>query len=147
MSLLKHMVLLINVVYIHAKSPEEFKLFKEQAPLMQSLIKGLDVIEILDEHQQAPHGCMLETLSATNVLYLLVKGKVDLKKEVAKLTKRVVRSESSLKSTIKQTKISDYSNKVPEAIQEQNNEKIELLKSEISVMQDTIDKLKAIDLE
>eukprot|EP00835_Amoeboradix_gromovi_P000942 NODE_35_length_31537_cov_0.293403.p24 type:complete len:107 gc:universal NODE_35_length_31537_cov_0.293403:9610-9290(-) len=105
------------------------------------------MIEILGNDDKAPHGCMSEAVSATNAVYLLVKGQVDIQKEVLRLKKKVAKAENNLKSTVKQTEINGYTTKVPEAVQLSNKEKIDLLKTELTMMQDTINKLKAIDLE
>ncbi|KAG7207193.1 hypothetical protein KM043_008878 [Ampulex compressa] len=108
----------------------------------QSLIETLAYSNVKDG--APPVGCVIITVTEKLQVHLLLKGLIDPKKELEKLTKK----EEQLMDVIKKTKmaisIPDYSIKVPLDVQKSNKEKLDNSEGELQHIVDAMIALRAM---
>lgn len=78
-----------------------------------------------------PAGCAILTVSGQCEVHLLLKGLIEVDKEIAKLQKKQVQLEQTVYKLNQAMEASDYTTKVPTEVQTANTEKLEQSESEI----------------
>jgi len=88
-------------------------------------------VEVVGTVDNVPDGCGSQVLSSSLVIYILIKGKVNLDEEIDKCEKKlvlVIQSAEKLRKTVMDEK------NVPENVREANKEKLETYEAEIAVL-------------
>ena len=83
-------------------------------------------ITFLDETAQVPPGCAMTNLSDKCKMYLLLKGIIDIEKEVQKMTKKKEKLNQEIESLKKLMTSDNYETRVPEAVRQKNQEKVNI---------------------
>eukprot|EP00118_Oscarella_pearsei_P025855 m.308914 g.308914 ORF g.308914 m.308914 type:complete len:1085 (+) comp45062_c0_seq1:2-3256(+) len=82
-------------------------------------------------NEKAPQGCTVATVGDKCEVHLLIKGLVDIAKEIQKLESKRERVTTKLQKLKELTQVPDYAAKVPENVQQSNEEKLQLNESEL----------------
>lgn len=93
----------------------------------------------------APPGCAILTISDKCEVHLLLKEFIDPAKELEKVLKKQEQLKESKTKLIKIISAEDYTDKVPQTIQEANNIKITQLNVEIIRLEEAIKTLKLME--
>jgi valyl-tRNA synthetase len=123
---------------IYVQNPKETDLLKHQVDTMKSLIRNCAVLEVLDPNATSPQGCTLNTFKETKI-YLLVKGKVDLEKEVAKLQKKYDKLDALAADIKKRQSAESYALNVKEEVKLADSTKLSGLEAELSALSSTME--------
>jgi len=99
-------------------------------------------IEILDESSSAPEGCAIVPVSDVCEAYMMLKGFIDVKKEIERLQSKQEKISGPLIKLKASTEVADYSEKVPEDVRSANTERLRQLEVELNKV---VDAIKAIE--
>ena len=116
--------------------------------LLQDLIltmtngKSIVFLDGLDGEQRPPIGCAQSTLSDKCKLYILLKGIIDIEKEVQKMGKKKESLLQQIETIKKDQAKPNYETRVPEAVRQKNAEKLAQLSNEIQLIDDGIKQLE-----
>lgn len=101
------------------------------------------VVKIVDK-QDIPPGCAITTISSSCEAHLLLKGHIDVSKEITRLQVMEEKLNSQLTKLKKSAEAPDYESKVPEAIRAANSEKVTQMDAELAKITQAIETLKII---
>ncbi|XP_064649994.1 valine--tRNA ligase-like [Lineus longissimus] len=87
-------------------------------------------VEVLYEGQP-PEGCAIQTVSAHCEVHLMLKGLIDISKEISKLEDKKSKLETQKQKLKNSMAMDGYESKVPENVREQNTEKLHNLDIEV----------------
>lgn len=122
-------------LFVQTSNSNLFCILKADAAIITSaLVKGAQSLEVLSKDETVPSGCIVSPVSDECNVYLLVKGKVNIEEEMAKLDARKQKSNAALADLIKKTEVADYEKKVKLDIREANSAKIKMLEAEIEAI-------------
>lgn len=110
-------------IYIQG-SPETAKLLLSEEAGIVTLTKGCKSCKVIGESEQIPDGCASVTVQEGCVVYLLVKGMVDVDAEVQKIEKKLVKVQKAYEDLLKKTQDATYLTKVKPEIRELNDAKL-----------------------
>lgn len=100
--------------------------------------------EVMFISEEPPVGCAILTISGACIVHLMLKGLIEVDKEIEKLTKK----KDNLKSTVGKLEQAiatpDYTTKVPEDIRKNNQEKLDQSKIEIERIIAAMETLKTM---
>jgi len=108
--------------------------------------KTVSSIEILSPADAAPTGCAVYTVSASATIFLDVKGRIDIDKEITKAQDRLKKANETVQ---KQRKImdEDWTNQVSEVVKEQEREKLRAAQLDGSNWQKSLEQFERLKLE
>ncbi|KAJ2663308.1 valine--tRNA ligase [Coemansia sp. RSA 1200] len=131
-------VLSKSTFYISNSNEASYAHTASQANGISALIKGCQSITALKPGESAPAGCAVFSINDEVAMHLLVRGQVDIDREVAKLEGKVSKT-LKLKSGL-ETKISapKYTDIVPAEVREANAAKLSNYDAEIDALQNAI---------
>jgi len=101
--------------------------------------KDVDVVD------SPPNGCAIVTVNDKITAHLMLKGLVDPKKEIEKLTKKKTALQMTIEKLEKAVQVPDYMTKVPEEVRIANKEKLEQSQMEVSRLTDAMAALASIE--
>ncbi|XP_077968716.1 valine--tRNA ligase-like [Styela clava] len=93
-------------------------------------------IKILTKDEKAPSGCAVGIVNDKCDVNLMLKGLIDLEKEIMKLRKKQAENGKKIQDMEKKMAKEEYSSKVPKKVQEAESEKVQQLKTELKKMQE-----------
>ncbi|XP_058458950.1 valine--tRNA ligase [Malaya genurostris] len=93
---------------------------------------------------ELPSGCAILTVSGACIVHLLLKGLIEVDKEIEKLSKKRENLSSTLGKLEQAMSASDYCTKVPEDVRTNNQDKLEQTKIEIDRIVAAIETLKTM---
>ncbi len=96
----------------------------------------------IDFESTPPIGCAILTVSGQCEIHLMLKGLIEIDKELGKMQKKKEQLESTIVKLDQSMGAADYSIKVPVDIQESNMEKLSQAKSEIERINSAMETLK-----
>ncbi|KAF9429607.1 AP-1 adaptor complex sigma subunit Aps1 [Podila epigama] len=120
-------------IYIQG-SPETAKLLQSEEAGIVTLTKGCKSCKVVVEGEAIPEGCASITVQEGCVVYLLVKGMVDVDAEVAKIEKKLAKVQKAHEDLLKKTQDATYLTKVKPEIREMNDVKLKDYEAEISTL-------------
>ncbi|KAJ3322478.1 hypothetical protein HDV06_003022 [Boothiomyces sp. JEL0866] len=121
------------------------KVMNSQLSIAKSLIgKACESLTLIDKNASPPEGCSIYTLEDTKI-FLLVKGFVDFKAEIAKLRKKLEKTKTLHDGIIKKQAVEGYALNVRGEIKEIDNNKLTGYKAEINAMLATISNFETLD--
>ncbi|XP_055949994.1 valine--tRNA ligase-like isoform X1 [Argiope bruennichi] len=101
-------------------------------------------IKIIDS-EGIPPGCAITTISENCEAYLLLKGHIDISKEISRLEQKKEKLDSQISKLKQATEVPDYESKVPAAVRESHIEKITLTEGELNKVIQAIETLQVMD--
>lgn len=116
-------------LFVKCSDEETANMLRTHPDLLKVLSLSSSVSVLVDD--TPPTGCAVQTVSAKCETHLLIKGLIDVEKEMTKLAGKKERLTGQLKKVDDAMNIADYENKVPVDIQKQNIEKKSELSQEI----------------
>ena len=129
-------------LYIRCFEISRSEKLKQFSDLICTLTTSSAVM-FLEAAEQPPVGCAIQTVSAKCEVHLLLKGIVDVDKEVAKLQEKKAKLTADCDKLHQVIESDDYCTKVPENIRNQNAEKVTEMKEEIEKLAHCIELLKS----
>lgn len=97
-------------------------------------------VEVVSE---VPQGCAILSIAQCEV-HLMLKGIIEVDKEVAKLEKKSEQLQQLIGNLKKKMSIDDYANKVPVKVQTENSENLKESEIEIDRIRTAIEALKIL---
>lgn len=105
-------------------------------------IQTLSYCSKIDIVKEAPKGCAILSVNAQCEAHLMLKGVIEVDKEVGKLEKKQEYLEQNIVKLKQKMSIDDYENKVPENIRIENSENLKQSEIEIERIKTAIEALK-----
>lgn len=133
-------------VFIEANSEELFKIADAQKDSIVSLIKSVDSVSVFGNAKDIPSGCVLSSAIPNVNVHLLVKGMIDIEKELSKWQKKMDKVQGSLKNLEKVMNAPDYEAKASDVAKAKNQENLEKTLAEIEGFEATISNLEKLKL-
>ncbi|KAG7879975.1 hypothetical protein KL905_001468 [Ogataea polymorpha] len=133
-------------VFVEASRPEYAAIAREQTDSIVSLIKAVDGITVVTDVKEIPDGCALAAVVPGCNVHLLVKGMVDLDKEIEKVVKKLNKAKGALNNLEKMINAPDYEKKVSREVQEKNKTTRSNQLAEIEGFEATIKNLERLKL-
>ncbi|KAJ2725712.1 valine--tRNA ligase [Coemansia sp. Benny D115] len=124
--------------YISNTSEASYQLTSAQASGIATMIKGCESVTVLKPEETVPAGCAVFSINDEVNMYLLVRGSVDIDKEVSKIEKNVAKTTKLRDALIAKTKIEKYETTVPAEVREANASKISNYDAEIEALEAAI---------
>lgn len=131
-------------VYIHGKDASTIATLKDQQSSIQALVKGLDKLSVVEKPEDVPHGCAAGVLGENCVVYLMVKGRVDVDAEVAKTQKKLAKTAEARKRLEKSMAVKDYKTKVRPEVQEQDVKRVKEYAEEEKTLEELVKKFESL---
>ncbi|EKM51310.1 uncharacterized protein PHACADRAFT_263357 [Phanerochaete carnosa HHB-10118-sp] len=131
-------------LFIRVSNNKEAQLFESQAPTIVSLTKGCKSAKVVRELGDVPPGSGSAVLTPTVVLYLLVRGLVDLDAEIAKCEKKLHLAQLNLDKIVKIESQADYESTVPADVRLMNEDKRKTFETEIDNLKTSIEMFEKI---
>lgn len=91
-------------------------------------------VEILKDQEKPPIGCAVAIVNDKCDINLMLKGFIDLEKEIAKLQKKRAENNKKIKTLEEKMEKAEYKSKVPENVQKSEAEKLQQLRCESEKM-------------
>lgn len=129
--------------------PEVYVVFSDQS-LASTVSKFTDTactlsssesIHVVSE-EKPPKGCAVATVSDKCEIHVLLKGLVDVAKEITKLDAKKEKLNGQLAKLKEAMEIPDYTTKVPENVQQQNSEKLQQFETELGKIEKALASFK-----
>ncbi|KAG7697829.1 hypothetical protein KL930_000116 [Ogataea haglerorum] len=133
-------------VFVEASKPEYAAIARDQTDSIVSLIKAVDGITVVTDVTDIPDGCALAAVVPGCNVHLLVKGMVDLDKEIEKVVKKLNKAKGALNNLEKMINAPDYEKKVSKEVQEKNRTTRSNQMAEIEGFEATIKNLERLKL-
>lgn len=111
-------------VYLQCTDVETRELLSHYTDVIATLTNASAVIVQTTVEKPPPEGCAVMTVSTKCEVHMLLKGLIDVGKEVSRLEDKSEKLKSQLDKLQKAKAMPDYSSKVPVAVQLQNEEKV-----------------------
>ncbi|KAJ1771338.1 valine--tRNA ligase, partial [Coemansia sp. RSA 1843] len=127
-----------STFYISNSSGASYAHTSAQADGIATLIKGCQSITALKPGETAPAGCAVFSISDEIAMHLLVRGQVDIAREITKLEGKVSKTlklKSGLEAKLNAPK---YTIIVPVDVREANASKLNNYEAEIDALQNAI---------
>ena len=129
-------------VYVTASSVEVSAIAAEHALIIETLAVTGKVTAVADS--DVPVGCGVTVVNSDITVHMMLKGLIDVDKEVAKLTKNLEMLKKNLDTLEKKMAMPTYATKVPEAVRNADKEKHDSLHSQVKQIGEGIEKLKTM---
>ncbi|KAL7268442.1 valine--tRNA ligase [Rhizina undulata] len=131
-------------VYVHGKDEETFKIVSEQKTSISALVKGLESLQVLSAKEAVPEGCGAFVVSDQCIVYVLVKGRVDVDAEIERAQKKIGKALEARTRLEKAIAVPDYKTKVKQAVQEADQQKLSDLLTEEKTLSELIAKFEGL---
>ncbi|XP_035223704.1 valine--tRNA ligase-like, partial [Stegodyphus dumicola] len=116
------------------------------ASLQQSILTLTSSATVmLSDLEGIPKGCAITTISENCEAHLLLKGHIDINKEISRLEQKQEKLNSQISKLKQATQVPDYENKVPASVRKSHAEKITLAEGELQKVIEAIQTLKIMD--
>lgn len=130
-------------VYVTATSAEVAAIAANHALIIETLaVTG--TVTALTSDKDVPAGCGVTVVNSDVAVHMMLKGLIDVDKEVAKLNKNLDVLKKSLETLEKKMNLPTYTTKVPEAVRIADKEKSDSLNSQIKQIAEGVEKLKTM---
>uniref|UniRef100_H3CRE9 Valine--tRNA ligase n=1 Tax=Tetraodon nigroviridis TaxID=99883 RepID=H3CRE9_TETNG len=127
--------------YLQCTDSATVSLVQKYSLQIQTLSYSQAVIP-LTAPQAAPEGCAVAIASDRCTVNLMLKGLIDVEKEVAKLEGKRAELEKQIEKLSEKISKSDYKEKVPEKVQEQDAEKLRQSQTELEKVNEAADNFR-----
>lgn len=137
-------------VHIKLNTTQALKTCKEQLGSIKSLggkaTQGTSSIDVLSQKEPDPAGCIPQSVGASGAVFLAVKGRIDIDKEIQKAKERRDKANEALQ---KQQKIIDGEgwSKMKEEAQKAEKRRLDDARSEMAVLDASVQQFEKLKLE
>ncbi|WFD30714.1 valine--tRNA ligase [Malassezia sp. CBS 17886] len=100
-----------------------------ERPVMVTLIKGCDSVELVAAASDVPPGCVVASVSANIQAHVLVRGLVDVDQELSKLAKKLTLTDTQLQRTLALTQKPEWA-RTPEDVRASTEQRLRDLDAE-----------------
>ncbi|KAF2739349.1 hypothetical protein EJ04DRAFT_531980 [Polyplosphaeria fusca] len=116
-------------------------------PTIRSLAgKTVSEIKILASSDPAPTGCAVYTVGSSATVFLDIKGRVDIDKEIVKATAKLEKANETIQKQKKIMGAEDYEAKVSEAVKEGEKEKLRAAETDARNLEMSINQFQTLKL-
>lgn len=126
-------------LYLRCSDDETAAIMTKFSDLILTLASGEEVKVIMSD--LPPEGCAMSTVSAKCEIHMMLKGLIDVEKEITKLEDKKKRLESTAKKLEEAAAKPDYEAKVPQEVRESNAQKLEETQTEIEKLANAVETL------
>lgn len=116
-------------VFLEVSDVSARSMLDTQRPVMQTLIKGCESIQVVDAASAVPAGCVVASVSSSIQAHLLVRGLIDIDQELSKLAKKLTLNETQLQRTTALTQKAEWA-KTPEDVRANTQQRLDDLTAE-----------------
>lgn len=109
--------------------------------------KTVSEVTILSPSDPAPTGCAVYTVGASATVFLDIKGRVDIDKEITKAKDRLKKADEAVQKQKKILGMEDFETKVSEAVKEMEREKLKAAETECRNWEMSINQFERLRLE
>lgn len=127
-------------IFIKTNSATE-GLVKEQLVMLQTLASCGDVTCT----SSIPIGCAAQVVNPTLEVFIMLKGLINAADEVKKLQKQREKTQQAYDALVKKVAIPSYTQKTPANVQQENQQKIETMASELIKLAENIAAMEQLD--
>ncbi|XP_018527789.1 valine--tRNA ligase [Lates calcarifer] len=127
--------------YLHCIDSATVSLVQKYSLQIQTLSYSQAIIP-LTANQPVPEGCAVAIASDRCTVNLMLKGLIDVEKEVAKLMTKKGDLEKQMEKLREKMAKSDYKEKVPVKVQEQDTEKLRQSQTELEKVKEAMDNFR-----
>ncbi|KAM9488338.1 valine--tRNA ligase [Clarias gariepinus] len=124
--------------YLQCIDSATASLVKKYSLQIQTLSYSQAIHLVTGSEQAIPEGCAVAIASDKCTIHLVLKGSIDVEKEVVKLTTKKAELEKQMEKLQEKMKKSDYKEKVPAKVQEQDAEKLRQNQTELQKVTEAI---------
>jgi valyl-tRNA synthetase len=128
-------ILIFNRVYV--QTPSRNDLILAQSGIITNLIKGCNLLNVLESNAPAPSGCSVFALGETKV-FLLVRGMVDIEKEIEKCEIKKEKLTKLIEPIVQKQSNESYLLNVKQEVKDLDNNRLKGLQAEIDALQAAI---------
>jgi len=121
--------------FLHVQSDHEEAIFESQSSTIVALTKGCKSANIVRDLKDVPAGCGSTVVTSTVVIYVLVRGLVDLDLEIAKCDKKLGLAQLNLDKIAKIESQPNYEETIPANVRLTNEDKRKTYEAEIVTLQ------------
>ncbi|ORY75634.1 valine-tRNA ligase [Leucosporidium creatinivorum] len=126
-------------VIFHARTPALAETLRSAEKALRVLIKGCDVLTIVESESEIPVGCVGENISNDLAAHLLLKGVVNVDQEIAKAEKKKAFQEAAAEKLRQGMQAPGYEEKKPLQVREKESQKLADLEVEITSLATSIE--------
>jgi len=94
--------------------------------------------------KEAPSGCAILSINAQCEIHLMLKGIIEVDKEITKLEKKSEQLQQTISKLKQKMQIEDYEKKVPVQVQQDNTENLQQSETEVERIAAAIEALKVM---
>lgn len=98
---------------------------------------------MVDNDDAVPEGCVMRPVNDSCNNLLMIKGFVDVKKELGQLEKKATQLLKQKESLLKKMEAPMYEEKVPEKVREQNSSKVDSYTQELEAIEKAMKQFEA----
>ncbi|KAI4890325.1 hypothetical protein NFI96_018351 [Prochilodus magdalenae] len=128
--------------YLQCIDPATVSLVEKYSLQIQTLSYSQAVHPVTGGDSAIPVGCAVAIASDKCSVHLMLKGLIDLEKEVTKLTTKKGELEKQMEKLAEKMKKSDYREKVPAKVQELDAEKLRQSQTELEKVKEAIENFR-----
>jgi len=129
-------------IYLCASDEASADTLRSFSNLILNLASASNV-QILTQ-EKPPEGCAITTASATCEIHMMLKGLIDISKEIIKLENKKKTLSSQLTKLTEAANKPDYNSKVPEKVRNQNQEKMTQISGEMEKLSQAVSSLSKL---
>ncbi|CAB3983281.1 Valine--tRNA ligase [Paramuricea clavata] len=127
-------------VYLNFTNTKDSDLIKPLSSFIATLSSSSNIHFL--ENESPPTGCALGTYLDKCEINVMLKGLIDLNKEITKLESKEKRLNAQLEKLLGSMKVPDYETKIPENVRKQNAEKVTQVETELENIKKALNNLK-----
>ncbi|PVU98856.1 hypothetical protein BB559_001221 [Furculomyces boomerangus] len=132
-------------IYVSTSSKEEHDNLNSEKAAITGMTKGCSSFSCLELNESIPSGCAVSVVSPTTRALLLVKGQIDIQKEVDRLEKKLSKIDELHQNLLGKINTSGYE-KSREDIKEANQNKLKSYDDEKSALLEVIKSFKSLGI-
>ena len=137
-----------GLLSIQLFTPTALDTCTSQLPSIRSLSgKGVADIVIIEGKAKKPAGCVPFAVNASATVFLLVKGRVDIEKEIEKARKKMERAGEVVRKQRGILADESFRSKVKADLQEREREKLRDAEKEVEEMERSLEEFERLKLE
>uniref|UniRef100_A0A8C2KLS9 Valine--tRNA ligase n=1 Tax=Cyprinus carpio TaxID=7962 RepID=A0A8C2KLS9_CYPCA len=128
--------------YLQCIDPDTAALVQTYSLQIQTLSYSQAIYPVVGGDSTIPQGCAVAIASDKCTVHLMLKGLIDLEKEVTKLTAKKGELEKQMEKMMEKTAKNDYKEKVPVKVQEADAEKLRQNETELQKVKEAIENFR-----